>query len=105
VTYDFDGLVGFKHPFQLAPILDLAKAMPAARVEITGHRGAALLSDGTVMPEQADLARRRAEQVAELLRGAGLTAPAYDVRWVDAAPAPDGVNDYRQRRVEITLRP
>jgi hypothetical protein len=105
LQYDFDGLVNFKHPFALAPILDLAKSMPATRVEIVGHRGAALLSDGTVMAEQADRAKRRAEQVAELLRGAGLTAPAYEVRWVDAAPTPDGVSDYSQRRVEITLHP
>ena len=105
LQYDFDGLVTFKHPFALAPILDVAKAMPATRVEIVGHRGAALLSDGTVLQEQKDLAQRRAEQVAELLRGAGLTAPAYEVRWVDAAPAPDGVEDYRQRSVSITLRP
>lgn len=105
LTYDFDGLVNFKTPYQLTPILDLANAMPAAQVEITGHRGAALLSDGTVLTEQADLARRRAEQVAELLRGAGLITPVYQIRWVEAAPTPDGIEDYRQRRVDITLRP
>ena len=77
LEYDFDGMVNFKHPFQLAPALELAKAMPATRVEIVGYRSAALLSDGTVLQEQPDLARRRAEQVAELLRGAGLTAPRY----------------------------
>jgi hypothetical protein len=103
--YDFNGLVNFKIPFQLAPALDMARAMPATRVEITGYRGAALLSDGTVLQEQPDLAKRRAEQVAELLRGAGLTSPRYTVRWVDAAPAPQGIDDFRQRRVEITLLP
>jgi hypothetical protein len=105
LPYDFNGLINFKHPFQLTPILDLANAMKVSRVEITGHRGAALLSDGTVLPEQADRAKRRAEQVAELLQGAGLTAPHYEVKWVDTAPAPDGSDDYKQRRVDITLRP
>jgi hypothetical protein len=105
LPYDFNGLINFKHPFQLTPILDLANAMKVSRVEITGHRGAALLSDGTVLPEQADRAKRRAEQVAELLQGAGLTAPKYEVKWVDAAPTPDGRDDYTQRRVDITLRP
>ena len=105
LNYDFNGLVNFKHPFQLTPVLDLAVAMKASRIEITGYRSAALLSDGTVLDEAADLARRRAEQVAELLRGAGLTAPRYDVRWVDAAPPPDGVEDYRSRRVDITVQP
>ena len=105
LQYDFDGLVNFKHPFQLAPILDLAIAMKASRIEIEGHRGAALLSNGRVLPEKSDRARRRAEQVAELLRGAGLTAPKYDIHWIDAAPAPDGSEDFRQRRVDITLLP
>ena len=98
-------MVNFKHPFPLTPIRDLAQAMRVARVEIEGHRGAALLSDGTVLHEHADLAQRRAEQIAELLRGAGLTAPTYEIRWIDAAPAPNGSDDHTQRRVDITLRP
>ncbi len=105
VTYDFNGMVGFKHPSQLMPALQTARALPARRVEIVGYRGAALLSDGTVLQEQAGLAQRRAEQVAELLRGAGLVAPTYSTKWVEAAPTPDGVDDYRSRRVEITLLP
>ena len=105
LAYDFDGGANFKHPFALTPILDLAQAMKASRIEIEGHRGAALLSDGTVLQEAPDLARHRAEQIAELLRGAGLTAPAYEVRWVDKASAPDGVNDYTERRVDITVHP
>jgi hypothetical protein len=105
LQYDFNGLVNFKIPFQLAPVLDLARAMPAHRVTIVGHRGAALLSDGSVLQEEARIAQRRAEQVAELLRGAGLTAPVYEVRWVDAVPAPNGRDDFLQRRVDITLYP
>ncbi len=63
------------------------------------------LSDGTVLQEQPDLAKRRAEQVVELLKGAGLTAPKYSVRWVDASPVPNGTDDHRNRRVDITLQP
>lgn len=105
LQYDFDGLVSFKHPFGLAPALEMARAMPATRVQITGYRSGALLSDGTVLQERNGLARRRAEQVAELLRGAGLVAPTYEMRWVEEVPAPDGRNDYRSRRVDITLLP
>jgi outer membrane protein OmpA-like peptidoglycan-associated protein len=74
-------------------------------VEIVGYRSAALLSNGKVLQEQPGLARRRAEQVVELLKGAGLTAPKYNVRWVDASPVPNGTDDYRNRKVEITLQP
>lgn len=105
LQYDFNGLVNFKHPFQLTPVLDLARAMPAQRITIIGHRGAALLSNGAVLQEEPQVARRRAEQVAELLRGAGLTDPKYEVSWTETAPAPNGVDDSRQRRVDITLYP
>jgi hypothetical protein len=105
LDYAFDGMVNFKTPFQLAPVLDMARAMPASRVEIVGYRSAALLSNGKVLQEKPDLARRRAQQVVELLKGAGLTAPQYQVRWVDASPAPNGTDDYRNRRVDITLQP
>jgi len=105
LDYDFNGLVNFKHPFQLAPALETARAMNATRVEIVGYRGSALLSDGTVLQERAGLAQQRAEQVAELLRGAGLTKPSYTVRWMEAPPVPTGTDDYRTRRVEISLLP
>ena len=105
LDFNFDGMVNFKTPFQLAPVLDMARAMPATRVQITGYRSGALLSDGTVLQEAPDRAQRRARQVEELLRGAGLTAPRYEVRWEDAAPAPNGTDDYRNRRVDITLLP
>jgi hypothetical protein len=105
LQYDFNGLINFKHPFALTPILDYAHAMKASRVEITGYRSGALLSDGTALQEQANLAQRRAEQIAELLKDAGLTQPRYEVRWHDAAPVANGDSDYLARRVEITLHP
>jgi hypothetical protein len=105
LAYDFDGLVNFKHPFQLTPVLDLAVAMHASRIEITGHQSGALLSDGTVIAEAPGLARRRAEQVAELLRGAGLTKPVYAVDDVAEVTPPTGVDDHLGRRVDIVVRP
>ena len=77
LRYDFDGLVVFRHAADLTAIFDAARTRNAQRVTITGHRGAVLLSNGTTLTEQAGLARRRAEQVAALLRGAGLTDIAY----------------------------
>ena len=41
--------------------------------------------------------------MASVLKDAGLTNVAYDVRWQDA-PRPDGVNDAAQRRADITVR-
>lgn len=105
LRYDFDGLVVFRHAGDLTAIFDAARARNARRVTITGYRGTVLLSNGTTLTEQASLARRRAEQVATLLRGAGLTEIDYRVEWHDEPGAADGANDARLRRVVVELAP
>lgn len=101
VPYDFNATVGFKTPRFLTPIYNYADLAKATRIEITGYRAAVKLSDGKVLMEDEGLARRRAEQVEHLLRGAGLTQPQYKVRWVDAVET--GGPDLR--RVEVTVHP
>lgn len=105
VSYAFDGLVAFNHSGQLGEILAFARASKARSVEIVGHRGAVRLSNGQTIVEEAPIARRRAEQVATLLRGAGLTGPEYSIQWRDSSPEADGVDDHLMRRVVITVRP
>jgi len=105
LRYDFDGLIVFRHAGELTSILDSAKARNARVVAITGNRGGVLLSDGTTLVEKPTMARRRAEQVAELLRGAGLTNVEYRVRWHDEAAAADGDDDAALRLVTVELDP
>ena len=105
LRYDFDGLIVFRHAGELTAIFDTAKAHGARRIAITGHRGSVLLSNGTTLVEQPAIARRRAEQVAELLRGAGLTDVEYRVHWNDEASARDGEDDAALRRVTVELDP
>jgi hypothetical protein len=105
LRYDFDGLVVFRHAGDLTTIFDAARARNVRRVTITGYRGSVLLSNGTTLTEQPALARRRAEQVAALLRGAGLTDVDYAVEWHDEPGTPDGVNDATLRRVTVQLTP
>ena len=104
LRYDFDGLIVFRHAGELTSILDSAKARSARVVAITGNRGSVLLSDGTTLVEKPAMARRRAEQVAELLRGAGLTNVEYRVRWHDEAGVADG-DDAALRLVTVELDP
>jgi hypothetical protein len=103
LRYDFDGLVVFRHAGELTTLLDAVHESGARRVEISARRGAVLLSDGTLLTERADIAQRRAEQVAELLRGAGLTDVEYRVRWSDVAANASGVDDAALRSAEIVL--
>ena len=103
LQYDFDGLIAFRHAGQLQQIHDFAQKNRAARVEITAYRASSLLSDDTLFTERDDIGQRRAEQVASLLKDAGLAKLTFDVRWQDA-PRPDGVNDARHRRADVTIR-
>jgi hypothetical protein len=105
LRYDFDGLVVFRHAGDLTAIFDAAKARNARRVTITGYRGSVLLSNGTTLTEQDSLARRRAEQVATLLRGAGLTDVEYRVEWREEPGVADGLDDAELRRVTVELTP
>ena len=104
MQYDFDGLVGFSHPRVLSEVLDVARTVNARAIEIVGYRGSVRLSNGQTMVEAATIGKRRAEQVATLLRGANLKAPAYTVRWQEQAARATGIDDYLSRRVVITIR-
>jgi hypothetical protein len=105
LRYDFEGLVVFRHAGDLTSILDAARGRNARRITITGYRGAVLLSNGTTLTEPETMARRRAEQIATLLRGAGLTDVDYRVEWHDEPGAADGLDDAALRRVTVELSP
>jgi outer membrane protein OmpA-like peptidoglycan-associated protein len=104
ISYPFDGLIGFSHAGVLTQVLQFARASTARDVDIVGHRGAVRLSNGQTMVEEAGLGKKRAEQVAMLLQGAGLNAPSYTVRSEDEPAAPTGVDDHLTRRVVVTVR-
>ena len=105
LRYDFDGLIVFRHAGELTAILNAARARSARVVAITAERGSVLLSNGTTLVEQPAMAQRRAEQLRELLRGAGLTNVEYRVRWHDEAGAADGDDDAALRLVTVELDP
>jgi hypothetical protein len=102
IYFDFDRGVSFRHPDQLMAILRVARNLPARHARITGVRGAHRLTDGSLLRESDGVDRRRAEEVAELLRGAGLEATA-EVTWIDGEAEADGIDDWRTRRVTVEL--
>lgn len=104
IHFDFDKGVSFRHPGQLVSILELARKMPARQARIVGVRGAHRLTDGTLLKESEGVGRRRAEEVAALLRDAGLTVTA-EVAWIDGEAEADGVDDWQSRRVTVVLTP
>lgn len=104
IRYDFDGMVGFKHAQPLAEILNFARTARAREIEIVGYRGAVKLSNGQTLIEDPAIAKKRAEQVATLLKGANLTSPSYVVKWQDEPLPSAGADGYLSRRVEVTVR-
>jgi len=104
IYFDFDKGVSFRHPGELSSVLRIARELPARRVKITGVRGAHRLSNGTLLRESDGVGRRRAEEIAGLLRGAGLAVDA-EVEWIDGEAEADGVDDWRSRRVTVVLTP
>jgi hypothetical protein len=103
LAYEFDGKVAFRHAQILQRIFDAARANQVKEIHITGYRSASLLTNGAVLREKEGLERERAEQIGELLRGAGLDQVRYAVRWKDLSKRPDGRSDVVNRRADVEL--
>jgi hypothetical protein len=104
LQYEFDGMVAFRHAQILQQILDTANAGHATEVKVIAYRSASRLSNGTVMAERESIDRQRAEQVRELLKGAGLTNVKYTLEWKDLAKrANGGVDDVTSRHADVTV--
>ena len=103
LQYEFDGMVVFRHAQVLQQILDAANTGHATEVKVTAYRSASRLSNGTVMAERENLDRQRAEQIRELLKGAGLTSVKYTLEWKDLARSPNGTDDAANRRAEVVV--
>src|SRR5215471_17137051 len=79
IYYDFDNVVTGRHSGLLSQIVEYAEKTEAKRVFISAFRGSTLLSDGSLLTEQQGIAKARAEEVADLLKRAGLTKPAIQI--------------------------
>src|SRR5205085_7145275 len=91
VPYEFEGMVNFKTPRVLAPVLDYAQLVKARRIEIRGYRGATRLANGTILAEHPGIGEARAEEIAKMLRGAGIDSAHYLIS-ADPQPALGGPN-------------
>lgn len=75
------------------------------RVQVTGYRGATLLSSGELIPERREVAEVRARMVENMLVGAGLDPSVLTVEWSDEVVGGDGADDYLDRRAVVTVTP
>lgn len=103
--YDVDMLVMGRHSGLLTEIFDYAKKIPGARLKVEAGRGASKLSNGRVLTERAGIAKARAEEIAELFEGAGVSRSAIELTWREDPDTADGIDDWRSRRVTVRVEP
>lgn len=104
IPYDFDSDYLTLHTTRIVvEAARIATAVAATRVEVHGHRGATLLSNGRTLTEGARIGEVRARRMAENLAGLGVPADRVRVTWQQEPDVPDGVTDPDRRRVTITV--
>jgi outer membrane protein OmpA-like peptidoglycan-associated protein len=82
---------------------DYAKRIGAATVKVSGYRATTILSNDERLVEKAGLAEKRAQNIATLLRGLGVSG--VTVEWKTEAEPGDGRTDSSRRRVTILVTP
>jgi len=80
-----------------------AKRVGASSVKVSGYRATTLLSNGDRLVEKTGLAEKRAQNIATLLRGLGISHLIVE-SLADPEPG-DGQNDPSRRRVTILVTP
>jgi outer membrane protein OmpA-like peptidoglycan-associated protein len=80
-----------------------AKKIGASNVKVSGYRATSLLSNGDRLVEKAGLAEKRAQNIATVLRGLGVSRLVVESK-IDAEPG-DGQADASRRRVTIVVTP
>ena len=80
-----------------------AKRIGASSVKVAGYRATTVLSNGERLMEKAGLAEERAQNIATLLRGLGVSH--LTVGWSSEAEPGDGQADPSRRRVTIVVTP
>ena len=104
VLYAFDDdYLEFGGNHVVTEVADYAKRIGASNVKITGYRATSVLSNGSRMVEKAGLAEKRAQDIATLLRGLGVSG--ISANWKSDAEPGDGSTDALRRRVTILVTP
>ncbi len=106
VPFDFDGEYMFIRTTAIVgQATRYADTIKAKKVLVVGYRGQTLLSDGTAFTEKPDIAERRAKKVALALKDTGVPATNLEIRWKTEPEASNGVDDFKRRRVTVTVQP
>lgn len=104
ILYEFDDdYLQYAGTRTVGEAADYARRIHASSVKVTGFRATSVLSNGNRMVEKAGLAEKRAQKVATVLRGLGVSG--VGVEWKADAEPGDGTSDPARRRVAILVTP
>jgi hypothetical protein len=104
--YEFDSELAVLSIGNASDALEYARAIDASRIRITASRASSLLSDGTRLTEAEFIARKRAEEVALVMRQLGIPEGVeLEVTWNDELTEGDGIDDWQGRVTEIAVFP
>jgi outer membrane protein OmpA-like peptidoglycan-associated protein len=106
ISYPFDSDRGSgPDMLKLKELAVYARVAKAKRIEIAGYRAVSRLSDGTELVENAGMAEARARKIAAILQGIGVENRLMRVTWQRDAIGSRGAEDWKNRKVEVTVRP
>jgi outer membrane protein OmpA-like peptidoglycan-associated protein len=106
LTYEFDSELAARTIGEALNAIQYAQAVQARQINITGHRGSTLLTDGSLAREIPMIAQLRAQELARTLTKLGLpSSSTLTVRWDSELEPADGVTDPDRRRAEIAVTP
>jgi hypothetical protein len=106
LTYEFDSELASRSIGEVLKAVQYARAIDAAQITIVGHRGATLLSDGSVVEEIPKIATLRVNELVTAVQKLGIPSKTKLAQRAVNQPEPaDGVTDPVRRRAEITVVP
>lgn len=106
MEFDFDhDRVDFDQYPAIMAAMKYARDTSAARIEVVGYRSAVKLSNKKTIVEYAGLERRRTENVVRLMDQFPVSKEIVAVRWETKPTSTNGVTDFANRRVTITVTP
>lgn len=76
-----------------------------SQVHLVSRQGASRLSNGETIAEPPGTAQRRAVKLAEVIVGLGLPKNALTSQTIEFVSTPKGVEDWRERRIEVVVTP
>ncbi len=104
LEFEFDSDFMYSYP-KVAAAVKLFKDMDGQVIEVRVHRGSALLSNGQVIHERADVVDVRLARLREIFADYRLQPDDISVHLHREPAVPDGKTDFANRHVVLVVKP